>query len=334
MHRSYHHNERLCKDPLRLDGVGIDGPASDGPGIDKSRRRLLTAMLLSPLAYGLTTWDAMARGAPDGTGAPLPLKRIVALEWLPVELLFALGITPLAVAGTQDYRLWVREPLLPAAVVDIGQRTEPNFELIASLKPDLILYSQGYGPRPEQLLSIAPAMGFSFTDEQGRPLATARAGLLALARRLDMMPAAQAHLASFDLEIAAAGPRLFSYRRQPLLIFSLLDERHALIIGNTSLFGQVMDQLAITNAWHGENNFWGTAVVGIERLATLPQARAICLDHGDEALTARVAATPLWQAIPFVRQGLLRTVPAIWIYGATLAALRFCRMLEQIEKQW
>ncbi|WP_376766049.1 Fe(3+)-hydroxamate ABC transporter substrate-binding protein FhuD [Acerihabitans arboris] len=296
-------------------------------------------MLLSPLAHGLTSygsmaWGATARSATPGAGPSLPYPRIIALEWLPVELLFALGVTPLAVAGTRDYRLWVQEPPLPASVVDVGQRTEPNFELITDLKPDLILYSQGYGPRPEQLNSIAPAMGFSFTDEQGRPLSTARAGLLALAQRLDMMPAAQAHLADFDRQLAAARPLLASYRRQPLLVFSLMDDRHALIIGKTSLFGQVMDQLDITNVWQGENNFWGTAVVGIERLATLPLARAVCLDHGNDALTARVAATPLWQAIPFVRQGQLRTVPAIWIYGATLAALRFCRMLRLVEQRW
>ncbi|WP_413740076.1 Fe(3+)-hydroxamate ABC transporter substrate-binding protein FhuD [Sodalis sp. RH14] len=311
----------------------------ESPGIDGGRRRLLAALLLSPLCCGLASWGTAARGATDRTATggsvpSLPYQRIIALEWLPVELLFALGVTPLAVAGTRDYRLWVQEPVLPASIVDVGQRTEPNFELITALKPDLILYSQGYGPRPEQLRAIAPAMGFSFTDGQGRPLTTARAGLLALAQRLDRMPAALAHLASFDRELAEAWPRLASYRRQPLLIFSLMDDRHALIIGGTSLFGQVMDQLALANVWQGENNFWGTAVVGIEQLATLPLARAICLDHGDAALTARVAATPLWQAMPFVRRNMLRTVPAIWIYGATLAALRFCRMLQQMEKQW
>ncbi|HEY0211172.1 MAG TPA: Fe(3+)-hydroxamate ABC transporter substrate-binding protein FhuD [Acerihabitans sp.] len=333
----------------RQDRASLDIPANGGSHIDGARRRLLTAMLLSPLAWGPAFWGAQAwcatdasatdKGATDpaataGSGQAKSYKRIIALEWLPVELLFALGVTPLAVAGSQDYRLWVREPVLPASIVDVGQRTEPNFELIADLQPDLILYSQGYGPRPEQLRAIAPAMGFGFTDERGRPLATARAGLLALARRLDRMPAAQAHLAAFDRELAEAGSRLASYRRQPLLMFSLMDDRHALIIGGTSLFGQVMDQLAIANVWQGENNFWGTAVVGIERLATLPLARAICLDHGDAALTSRVAATPLWQAIPFVRRKMLRTVPAIWIYGATLSALRFCRMLQQVEEQW
>ncbi len=293
-------------------------------GTDLQRRRLLAALLLSPLFYG-----HMARaGAPDGS------QRIVALEWLPVELLYALGVTPLGVAGTVDYRLWVQEPVLPAHIIDVGQRTEPNLEFISELRPDLILYSQGYGPRPEQLNAIAPAMGFKFTDDSRQPLTVTCGGLTDLAERLGIPAAAQAHLAAFDRELAAAKEALASYRRQPLLIFSLMDENHALIIGKSSIFGQVMDRLDIANAWEGETNFWGTAVVGIERLAMLPAARAICLNHGDDATIARVSATPLWQAIPFVRAHRWQTVPAIWIYGATLSALRFCRMLRRVEPQW
>ena len=289
-----------------------------------TRRRLLTALMLSPLLSSA----AVAAGEP---AAP---RRIIALEWLPVELLYSLGVTPLAIAGTHDYRQWVREPALPSQVIDVGQRTEPNFELIAALRPDLILYSAGYGPRPEQLLSIAPAMGFSFTDARGTPLTVVRAGLLALAQRLDLDSAAQVHLAFFDRQMAEARPLLASYRQQPLLVFTLLDDRHAVIIGKTSLFGQVMEQLGIVNAWQGDNNFWGTAVVGIERLAMLPPARALCMDHGNGEMLTRLAATPLWRAMPFVRASQLRIVPAIWIYGATWSALRFCHQLRRIETTW
>ena len=49
-----------------------------------TRRRLLTAMALSPLLWQMKT--ARAAGV-------VP-HRIVALEWLPLELLLALGITP------------------------------------------------------------------------------------------------------------------------------------------------------------------------------------------------------------------------------------------------
>ena len=85
-----------------------------------SRRRLLTAMALSPLLWQMNTAHAAA----------IDPNRIVALEWLPVELLLALGIVPYGVADTINYRLWVSEPPLPDSVIDVGLRTEPNLELL------------------------------------------------------------------------------------------------------------------------------------------------------------------------------------------------------------
>lgn len=39
-------------------------------------------------------------------------------------------------------------------------------------------------------------------------------------------------------------------------------------------------------------------------------------------------ATPLWQAMPFVRAGRFQRVPAVWFYGATLSAMHFVRVLD------
>ena len=53
-----------------------------------TRRRLLTAMALSPLLWQM-------RGAQAANVDP---QRVVALEWLPAELLLALGVPPYGVA--------------------------------------------------------------------------------------------------------------------------------------------------------------------------------------------------------------------------------------------
>ncbi|VFS66226.1 Iron(III)-hydroxamate-binding protein fhuD [Raoultella terrigena] len=101
-----------------------------------TRRRLLTAMALSPLLWQM-------RGARAATVDP---QRIVALEWLPVELLLALGVVPYGVADIPNYRLWVNEPALPDSVIDVGLRTEPNLELLTQMNPSYIVWSAGYGP--------------------------------------------------------------------------------------------------------------------------------------------------------------------------------------------
>lgn len=280
---------------------------------------MLTALMLSPLFY-----SAASRGSayPDE-------RRIVSLEWLPAELLMALGITPLGVADTHNYRLWVDEPVLPAQVIDVGLRTEPNLELLTQLRPSLILYSEGYGPSVDKITRIAPVMGFGFNDGRGKPLTLAQASLAKLANALGIPDVAERHLQQFSQFIQQAKTGLRPYTHRPLLLFSVLDTRHAIVMGRNSLFQEVMEELGIENAWRGETNFWGSAIVGIERLAEINNAHALCFDHGNDAIMEQVAGSPLWQAMSFVRQQRWQRVPAVWIYGGTLSAMRFCRVLEQ-----
>ncbi|CNJ94092.1 Fe(3+)-hydroxamate ABC transporter substrate-binding protein FhuD [Yersinia aldovae] len=288
---------------------------------DYTRRRLLTALALSPLLFAL---PGRATNVPQ-----IDINRIVALEWLPVELLLALGVTPYGVADIHNYRLWVEEPNLPASVIDVGQRTEPNLELLQQMAPSLILMSQGYGPSPEKLSPIAPSMSFAFNEQGSSPLAVGKNSLRTLGQRLGLDAVANQHIADFDDFIASARLRLCDDCQSPLLMFTLLDTRHALIIGQGSLFQDVLNSLGIENAWQGETNFWGSTVVGIERLATIKSGRAIYFGHGNSEMLQQVARTPLWQSISFVRDNQLRTVPAVWFYGATLSAMRFVRLLEQ-----
>ncbi len=100
-----------------------------------------------------------------------------------------------------------------------------------------------------------------------------------------------------------------------------------LVFGENCLFQEVLDRFGIKNAWHGEAAFWGSVSVGIDRLAAFNEADVICFDHGNERDMAQLLATPLWQAMPFVRAGRFQRVPAVWFYGATLSAMHFARVL-------
>lgn len=282
-----------------------------------SRRQLLAALALSPLLLKMGNVHA----------ASIDPQRIVALEWLPVELMLALGITPYAMADTTNYKAWVGESKLPDGIIEVGLRTEPNLELLTQLKPSLILYSAGYGPSPEKLARIAPGLGFSFNDGSGKPLTVARQSLTELGEKLGMQQEARDHLLKFDQFMEQMKPRFASRGDKPVLLMTLLDSRHALVIGKNSLFQQVMELLGVKNAWAGETNFWGSAVVGLERLAEVKDADVICFDHNNDAEMARVTATPLWNSMPFVRQNRFQRVPPVWLYGATLSAMNFTTTL-------
>ncbi|WFL68235.1 MULTISPECIES: Fe(3+)-hydroxamate ABC transporter substrate-binding protein FhuD [Pantoea] len=284
---------------------------------DISRRRLLTALALSPLMSALPLRAAV----PDA-------QRILALEWLPVELLMALGVTPLGVADMHNYNIWVGDPQLPSSVIDLGLRTEPNLELMTQLEPSLILHSNGYGPALDKLQRIAPTMGFDLNSGDGKPLSTARHSLQALGARLGREAQAVQHLQYVDEQLAAARERLKPWADRPVLLMSLMDSRHAITFGKNSLFLEVMEILGLSNAWQGETNFWGSAVVGLERLAEVGDVQVICFDHDNDRDMQQVMATALWQALPFVRAQRFQRVPAVWYYGATSSALKFVRVLE------
>lgn len=285
-----------------------------------TRRRLLIAMALSPLLWQM-------RGA---QAADVDPQRVVALEWLPAELLLALGVTPYGVADIPNYRLWVNEPALPDSVIDVGLRTEPNLELLTQMKPSFIVWSAGYGPSPEKLARIAPGRGFTFSDGK-RPLAMAQRSLLEMADLLGKTQQAKRHLAEFDALMESLRPRFAGRGDRPLLMISLLDPRHVLVFGENCLFQEVLDRFGIKNAWHGEAAFWGSVSVGIDRLAAFNEADVICFDHGNERDMAQLLATPLWQAMPFVRAGRFQRVPAVWFYGATLSAMHFARVLADAQ---
>ena len=282
-----------------------------------SRRRFLAAMALSPLLWQMQKAQA----------APVNAERIVALEWLPVELMLALGVTPYGVADIPNYRMWVNEPVLPDSVIDVGLRTEPNLELLTQMKPSMLVWSAGYGPSPKILARIAPGRSFAFSDGK-QPLEQARRSLLEMAELLNKQEVAHRHLAAFDAYIDSLKPRFAQRGERPLLMMSLLDSRHMLVFGPNCLFQEILDRLGVKNAWQGETNFWGSTVVGIDRLAAYKDVDVLCFDHGNEADMRRLAATPLWQAMPFVRANRVQNVPAVWFYGATLSAMNFARILD------
>ncbi|WP_213134459.1 Fe(3+)-hydroxamate ABC transporter substrate-binding protein FhuD [Citrobacter sp. FP75] len=282
-----------------------------------TRRRLLAAMALSPLLWRMNTAHAAA----------VDLQRIVALEWLPVELLLALGITPYGIADIPNYKLWVSEPPLPDSVIDVGLRTEPNLELLTEMKPSFLLWSAGYGPSPEKLARIAPGRGFNFSDGK-KPLAVARQSLQEMAQLFNLQASAERHLTEYDRFIASLKPHFIQRGARPVLLTSLLDSRHMLVFGPNSLFQEVLDEYGIPNAWQGETNFWGSTAVSIDRLAAYKDVDVLCFDHGNDKEMAALMSTPLWQAMPFVRSGRFQRVPAVWFYGATLSAMHFARILD------
>ena len=155
------------------------------------------------------------------------------------------------------------------------------------------------------LARIAPGRGFNFSDGK-QPLAMARKSLTEMADLLNLQSAAETHLAHYEDFIRSMKPRFVKRGARPLLLTTLIDPRHMLVFGPNSLFQEILDEYGIPNK----------------------DVDVLCFDHDNSKDMDALMATPLWQAMPFVRAGRFQRVPAVWFYGATLSAMHFVRILD------
>lgn len=290
-------------------------PAS-APAFCIDRRRCLiglAGLLLLPTALA----------AP--ASATAPLNRVVALDWGLVQTLLALGLTPAASAENQLYRSSVREPSLPASVLELGLRSEPNLELLQELQPQLILLGGDQAVLQSRLASLATSEVFETVD-QGSPCEQVAQLTREVARRIGRADAAEAYLQQAWATLASARERCAGVGSAPLQVISVINERRAMVFGRNSLFDDVLVRLGHRNAWLGTTNGWGFATVGFEQLAEQADARLVYF-NATPGLEQRLAANPLWRNLPSVRRGQALKLPEVLFYGAMPSAVSFAEEL-------
>ncbi|MDQ0467882.1 iron complex transport system substrate-binding protein [Labrys wisconsinensis] len=289
------------------------------PGGGRGRpvtRRLALSLLLAPLA------------AAGGRAASRPL-RIVCLDDGLTETLLTLGFEPVAVADRGSWETWVVEPALPSDIVDVGTLLEPNLELVQQLRPDLILaipYLDGIKPLLER---IAPVTTIGIYAEDGRPYARAVKATRILARLIGREAEGEALIARVEAGFAQTRQALAPHAQRPLYVVNFLDPRNIRVYGRKSLFQEVLDRIGLANAWTGETNYWGFATTGIEALGGTGAARLAYLEPLPQGAAGTLTASPVWNAMPFVRDGAILRLPPVLMFGALPSAARFASVLTQ-----
>ncbi|NAW34012.1 ABC transporter substrate-binding protein [Halomonas alimentaria] len=261
--------------------------------------------------------------------APMPRAQaqpaMATLDWTLAETLVALGATPAGVAQVDAYQAWVGTPRLPAATVDLGLRSQPNLELLASLAPERILISPMFANLAPRLSRIAPVTTLPLYS----PGRETWPQLLELTRKVGRLAnrqaAAERLIAETETRLAAQRQRLPA-RVPPLLVVQFMDERHVRVFGAGGLYQAVMARLGLENAWRGETNAWGFSLVGLEQLAGL-EARLVVVEPYPVGVEAALADSGLWQQQPSVRNESLITLPPVWSFGALPSAQRFAEHL-------
>lgn len=274
-------------------------------------------------------------GALAATGAkavpllPETVERALCIDWGLAETLLSLGVPPVGLAETRGYREWVSVPPLPDSVAEIGLRSTPNLEMVASLRPDIILSTPQFAAIEPVLGSIAPVLSLAtFTDDL-QPLAKAEENTTTLGRMLAREDAAPKLIDGFASDIDALQTAV-GIKARKIVVVAFHDDRHIWVFTKGSLYADVMSRAGLANAWTAPSNAWGIANASVDELVGLEEAALVIVEPVPISLRLKLQARApgtLVGEMELFRPGRYRIIPPNWGFGGLTSAGRFARAL-------
>ncbi|WP_261884316.1 iron-siderophore ABC transporter substrate-binding protein [Vibrio pelagius] len=248
-------------------------------------------------------------------------KRVVVLNWDLLEQVIALGVTPVGGPELESYRSWVVNPKAPTDITDIGSRSEPNLELIAKLKPDLILAASPQQDLLPILKQIAPVIFLPNFTENENAAESAIAHFKTIAKVLDREHQAQAQLDHIEQRFTELREKLAPYYapNSDLVVMRFSTLNSIFLYSDNSSTQYVVSKLGFHNPIQVEPRAWG-----------IKQTRVNTLQKIDDGYVLYVLPFPqedklkdsrLWQALPFVEKGHVNSVRSVWNYGGAMSLL-------------
>ncbi|WP_142591456.1 ABC transporter substrate-binding protein [Pseudorhizobium endolithicum] len=260
--------------------------------------------------------------------------RVATLDWALLETLLAIGANVVAGAELRQFRQVAVEPHVPVGVTDLGLRGLPNFEALHHARPELIFNSNFYAANEPVLARIAPVETHSIYLPGTSPFALAVEATRAIGERLELS-AGTAMIEALAAQLDRQRRALSSGDGRPVLPINLGDARHFRVFGSDSMFGEVLARLGLANAWTGPTAYTATAPIGIETLATMPDAWGLLIPPHPADAIGTLETSAFWNALPQVREGRVLILGPVNPYGALPAAGRFADLLtEGLTRAW
>jgi iron complex transport system substrate-binding protein len=254
--------------------------------------------------------------------------RVATLDWALMETLLAIGANLVAGTELRQFRQVAVLPDVPESVADLGLRGSPNLELLHFVKPDVIFNSNFYGWADPLMSAIAPVESHSVYKPGQNPYDLAVAATLALGERLER-PDARQMVDSLAGRLQRHGGELRQGDGRPILLINLGDARHYRVFGADSMFGEVLARLGLNNAWTGATSYSAMAPIGVETLASMPDAWIVLIPPHPQDALKELTGSAFWNALPPVRENRVLTLASVNPYGALPAAGRFADLLTE-----
>ena len=282
---------------------------------------LASALLMaSAFASAVTIKDAKGEFTLDKTPS-----RVVALEYSFVDALAQVGVSPVGVADDNKIdRILpqVREKI--AAWQSVGTRSQPSLEVIASLKPDLIIADPSRHTAVfEELKKIAPTVMFDSRHESYQEnLETAQKIGDLVGKSSEMKAKINEHndyIANIAKNLGVQGKKAS---------FGTSREDKFNIQNDNGYVGSFLTTLGFAPT--KLNSDQAFVEINLEQLVMEKPEYLFIAHYRDESIARKWEAEPLWKAIPAVTANHVYSVDSdMWARGRGLEASKI--MAKQIE---
>ena len=277
-------------------------------------------LMVSAFASAVTVKDAKGEFTLDKTPS-----RVVVLEYSFVDALAQVGVSPVGVADDNKIdRILpqVREKI--AAWQSVGTRSQPSLEVIASLKPDLIIADPSRHTAVfEELKKIAPTVMFDSRHESYQEnLETAQKIGDLVGKSAEM----KAKINEHNDYIANIAKNLGVQCKKASFGTSREDKFN--IQNDNGYVGSFLTTLGFAPT--KLNSDQAFVEINLEQLVMEKPEYLFIAHYRDESIARKWEAEPLWKAIPAVKANHVYSVDAdMWARGRGLEASKI--MAKQIE---
>ena len=277
-------------------------------------------LMVSAFASAVTIKDAKGEFTLDKTPS-----RVVALEYSFVDALAQVNVSPVGVADDNKIdRILpqVREKI--AAWQSVGTRSQPSLEVIASLKPDLIIADPSRHTAVfEELKKIAPTVMFDSRHESYQEnLETAQKIGDLVGKSAEMKAKINEHndyIANIAKNLGVQGKKAS---------FGTSREDKFNIQNDNGYVGSFLTTLGFAPT--KLNSDQAFVEINLEQLVMEKPEYLFIAHYRDESIARKWEAEPLWKAIPAVKANHVYSVDAdMWARGRGLEASKI--MAKQIE---
>ena len=277
-------------------------------------------LMVSAFASAVTVKDAKGEFTLDKTPS-----RGVVLEYSFVDALAQVGVSPVGVADDNKIdRILpqVREKI--AAWQSVGTRSQPSLEVIASLKPDLIIADPSRHTAVfEELKKIAPTVMFDSRHESYQEnLETAQKIGDLVGKSAEMKAKINEHndyIANIAKNLGVQGKKAS---------FGTSREDKFNIQNDNGYVGSFLTTLGFAPT--KLNSDQAFVEINLEQLVMEKPEYLFIAHYRDESIARKWEAEPLWKAIPAVKANHVYSVDAdMWARGRGLEASKI--MAKQIE---